>query len=160
MANLNKVMFIGRLTRDVESRAFGNGGKVAKFGFAVNNRARKDGQWVDEPVFLNVEAFNRGESGTLADRCERFLRKGSQCFIEGHLVLDQWTAQNGEKRSQIKVVMERLELLDGRQSEETKGSGGFSRGAGGSGRDEGYDSPPGGSGFEDRSSVSDSDLPF
>lgn len=160
MANLNKVMFIGRLTRDVESRAFSNGGKVAKFGFAVNNRTRKDGQWVDEPVFLNVEAFNRGESGTLADRCERFLRKGSQCYVEGHLVLDQWTAQNGEKRSQIKVVMERLELLDGRQADEAKGGGGFSRGSGPS-RDEGYDGPTsGGSGFEDRSSVSDSDLPF
>lgn len=159
MANLNKVMFIGRLTRDVESRAFSNGGKVAKFGFAVNNRTRKDGQWVDEPVFLNVEAFNRGESGTLADRCERFLRKGSQCYVEGHLVLDQWTAQNGEKRSQIKVVMERLELLDGRQADEARGSGGFGRG-GTSARDDGYDSPSSGPGFEDRSSVSDSDLPF
>ncbi len=160
MANLNKVMFIGRLTRDVESRAFSNGGKVAKFGFAVNNRARKDGQWVDEPVFLNVEAFNRGDNGTLADRCERFLRKGSQCYIEGHLVLDQWTAQNGEKRSQIKVVMERLELLDGRQSDDPKSSGGFSRGGSGPGRDEGYESPAGGSGYDERPSVSDSDLPF
>lgn len=113
MANLNKVILIGRLTRDVEVRAFSNGGKVAKFGYAVNNRVKRDNNWVDDPVYLNVEAFNRGESG-LADRCERFLRKGSQCYIEGHLVLDQWTAQSGEKRSAIKVVMERLELLDGR----------------------------------------------
>ena len=165
MANLNKVMFIGRLTRDVESRAFSNGGKVAKFGFAVNNRTRRDGQWVDDPVFLNVEAFNRGENGTLADRCERFLRKGSQCYVEGHLVLDQWTAQNGEKRSQIKVVMERLELLDGRQGDEGGGrpAGGFSRGGNQSGRDEGYDGHQGGPGSDDsadRPSMNDSDLPF
>lgn len=164
MANLNKVMFIGRLTRDVESRSFSNGGKVAKFGFAVNNRTRRDGQWVDEPVFLNVEAFNRGENGTLADRCERFLRKGSQCYVEGHLVLDQWTAQNGEKRSQIKVVMERLELLDGRQGDEGgRPSGGFSRGGASAGRDEGYEGSSGGPGYgesEDRPSMNDSDLPF
>lgn len=114
MANLNKVMLIGRLTRDVEVRAFSNGGKVAKFGYAVNNRVKRENNWVDDPVFLNVEAFNRGENGGLADRCERFLRKGSQCYIEGHLVLDQWTSQSGEKRSAIKVVVERLELLDGR----------------------------------------------
>lgn len=114
MANLNKVMLIGRLTRDVEVRAFSNGGKVAKFGYAVNNRVKRDNNWVDDPVFLNVEAFNRGENGGLADRCERFLRKGSQCYIEGHLVLDQWTSQSGEKRSAIKVVVERMELLDGR----------------------------------------------
>lgn len=114
MANLNKVMLIGRLTRDVETRSFNNGGKVAKFGYAVNNRTKRDNNWVDDPVFLNVEAFNRGDQGGLADRCERFLKKGSQCYIEGHLVLDQWTSQSGEKRSAIKVVVERLELLDGR----------------------------------------------
>ena len=78
MANLNKVMLIGRLTRDVEVRAFSNGGKVAKFGYAVNNRVKRENNWVDDPVFLNVEAFNRGENGGLADRCEKFLRKGSQ----------------------------------------------------------------------------------
>lgn len=114
MANLNKVMLIGRLTRDVEIRTFSNGGKVAKFGYAVNNRTKRDNNWVDDPVYLNVEAFNRGENGGLADRCERFLKKGSQCFIEGHLVLDQWTSQSGEKRTAIKVVVEKMELLDGR----------------------------------------------
>jgi len=114
VANLNKVMLIGRLTRDVEVRTFSNGGKVAKFGYAVNNRTKRDNNWVDDPVYLNIEAFNRGENGGLADRCERFLKKGSQCFIEGHLVLDQWTSQSGEKRTAIKVVVEKMELLDGR----------------------------------------------
>src|SRR6266480_2955926 len=65
MANLNKVMLIVRLTRDPEVRMFPNGGKVAKFGFAVNNRKKntQSGQWEDEPVFLDVEAFTRGEGG-------------------------------------------------------------------------------------------------
>src|ERR1700745_3852734 len=92
MANLNKVMLIGRLTRDPEVRTFSNGGKVAKVGFAVNNRKKNNqtGQWEDDPVFIEVEVFNRGENGTLADRVEQTLRKGQQIFIEGHLKLDQW----------------------------------------------------------------------
>ena len=61
MANLNKVMLIGRLTRDPEVRTFSNGGKVAKFGFAVNNRTKKGGEWTDEPVYLDCQAFNRGD---------------------------------------------------------------------------------------------------
>src|SRR5688572_8889982 len=108
MANLNKVMLIGRLTRDPETRMFANGGKVAKFGFAVNNRRKNSqtGQWEDDPVFLNVEAFNRGEFGKTADHVEQFLHKGSQAFIEGHLVLDQWTGADGQKKQQLKVVVD------------------------------------------------------
>jgi single-strand DNA-binding protein len=116
MANLNKVMLIGRLTRDPEVRSFANGGKVAKFGFAVNNRRRNSatGEWEDEPVFLDVDAFNRGETGKLADRVEQSLHKGSQVFLEGHLKLDQWTSQDGQKRSKITVVCDNLQFLEPR----------------------------------------------
>ena len=116
MANLNKVMLIGRLTRDPEVRMFANGGKVAKFGFAVNNRRKnaQTGQWEDEPVFLNVEAFNRGETGRQADLVEQYLRKGSQVFIEGHLQLDQWTSQDGQKRQQLKIVADNFQFLEPR----------------------------------------------
>lgn len=126
MANLNKVMLIGRLTRDPEVRMFSNGGKVAKFGFAINNKKKdqQTGQWVDDPCFLEIEAFNRGEFGKKADLVEQYLRKGSQVFIEGHLKLDQWTAQDGQKRSMIKVVLDNLEFLERRQD-----GGGASGGA-------------------------------
>src|SRR3989442_7288048 len=116
MANLNKVMLIGRLTRDPEVRVFANGGKVAKFGFAVNNRRKNSAtrQSEDDPVFLDVEAFNRGDFGKKADLVEQYLRKGNQVFIEGHLKLDQWTAQDGQKRQKIKVVLDNLEFLERR----------------------------------------------
>jgi len=116
MANLNKVMLIGRLTRDPEVRTFSNGGKVAKFGFAVNNRRKNSstGQWEDEPVFLDVEAFNRGENGRQADLIEQGLHKGNQVFIEGHLQLDQWTAQDGQKRSKLKIVVDNFQFLEPR----------------------------------------------
>jgi len=114
MANLNKVMLIGRLTRDPEVRVFTNGGKVAAFGFAVNNRKKnpQSGQWEDEPVYLDVEAFNRGEFGKLADRVEQYLRKGRQVFIEGHMKMDQWTGQDGQKRNKLKIVVDGFEFLD------------------------------------------------
>jgi single-strand DNA-binding protein len=116
MANLNKVMLIGRLTRDPETRTFANGGKVAKFGFAVNNRRKNSstGQWEDEPVWLDIEAFNRGDFGKNADLVEQYLRKGTQVFIEGHLQLDQWTAQDGQKRNKLKIVLDNMQFLEGR----------------------------------------------
>lgn len=129
MANLNKVMLIGRLTRDPETRVFSNGGKVAKFGFAVNNRKKNQqtGQWEDEPVWLDIEAFNRGEFGKTADQVEQNLRKGRQIYIEGHLKLDQWTGQDGQKRSRLVIVLDSFQYLDSKQDGSSNGSGNYPR---------------------------------
>jgi single-strand DNA-binding protein len=111
-------MLIGRLTREPEVRMFANGGKVAAFGFAVNNRRKNQqtGQWEDEPVFLDCEAFNRGEFGKLADLVEQYLHKGHQAFVEGHLKLDQWTdKQTGDKRSKLKIVVDNVQFLEPRR---------------------------------------------
>src|SRR5437870_9224232 len=114
MANLNKVMLIGRLTQQPETRTFANGGKVAKFGLAVNNRKKNTstGQWEDEPVFVDVDAFNRGDFGKMADLAEQYLRKGRQIFIEGHLKLDQWTSAEGQKRNRLFVIADSFQFLD------------------------------------------------
>ncbi|MBI1914833.1 MAG: single-stranded DNA-binding protein [Planctomycetes bacterium] len=131
MANLNKVMLIGRLTRDPEARTFANGGKVTRFGFAVNNRKKdaQTGQWVDDPVFIDMEIFNRGEQGRQADLVEQNLRKGHQVFIEGHLRLDQWTDQNAQKRSKLVVVVDNFQFLERREDGQGGGSGGGMRAA-------------------------------
>jgi single-strand DNA-binding protein len=128
MANLNKVMLIGRLTRDPEVRTFSNGGKVAKFGFAVNNRKKntQSGQWEDVPVFLDVEVFNRGEFGKQADLVEQNLRKGRQVFLEGHLRMDTWDGQDGQKRSKLMVVVDNFQYLDPKDGY-TNSGGGMSR---------------------------------
>jgi single-strand DNA-binding protein len=130
MANLNKVMLIGRLTRDPEARTFSNGGKVVKFGFAVNNRKKNQqtGQWEDEPVFIDMEVFNRGENGRQADLVEQSLRKGNQVFIEGHLRLEQWTSQDGQKRSKLSVRVDNFQFLEPR-SDGGEGGSRFQRGA-------------------------------
>jgi single-strand DNA-binding protein len=125
MANLNKVMLIGRLTRDPEVRTFANGGKVASLGFAVNNRRKNSstGEWEDDPVFIDVEAFNRGDYGHMADTVEQYLKKGQQVFIEGHLKLDQWTSQEGQKRSKLKVVADNFQFLEPRSEGGMSGTG-------------------------------------
>jgi single-strand DNA-binding protein len=118
MANLNKVMLIGRLTRDPEVRTFGNGGKVANIGFAVNRKKKNQqtGQWEDEPVFLDLKAFNRETGRKLADIIEQYLRKGMQVYFEGHLVLEQWEDKNGGgKRQALKIIVEDFQFLEPRQ---------------------------------------------
>jgi single-strand DNA-binding protein len=155
MANLNKVMLIGRLTRDPEVRTFPSGGKVANFGFAVNNRRKNmsTGQWEDEPVFIDVAVFNRGETGPKkADVAEQYLRKGHQVFIEGHLKLDQWTSQDGQKRSKLTVVVDNFEFL------EPRGDGGGRGGAPRRGPSSaGYEEP---AGEIDMPRSGEEDIPF
>jgi len=164
MANLNKVMLIGRLTRDPEMQAFSNGGRVAKFGFAVNNRKKnqQSGEWEDVPVFLDVEAFNRGEMGKMADRVEQYLHKGMQIFIEGHLVLDQWTSKEGEKRSKLKIVVDNWQFTEPKQDGEGGSRSGGSRPASQPARkpaaappaDDRYDEP------HEATGGGDADIPF
>lgn len=113
MANLNRVILICRLTRDPEARSFANG-KVVNFGVAVNNshKDKKTGEWLNDPCFLDVEAWNRGDFNKLADRAED-LQKGKQILLEGHLKQDNWEDKTtGQKRSKIKVVMDNFQYLD------------------------------------------------
>jgi single-strand DNA-binding protein len=125
MANFNKFISIGRLTRDPESKSFANGGKVVNFGFATENRVKNQstGQWEGKPVFLDCSAFNRGEHGKLADTIEKFCKKGSQILIEGHLDMDEWNDKtSGQKRTKLKIVVDSVQLLDGKP----QGDGGTS----------------------------------
>ena len=120
MANFNKVMLIGRLTRDVETKAFSNGGMVAKFGFAVTNRKKnaQTGQWDEVPMYIDCEVFNRGENGKLADLVRDRCRKGSQIMVEGRLELDTWQDKTTQQnRTKHKIVVDTIQLLDPRQQD-------------------------------------------
>src|SRR5260370_6947476 len=126
MADINKVRLIGSLTRDPEVRVVSNGGKVAKFGFAVNKRKKNQatGQWEDDPVFIDVDAFNREAGRKLADLVEQYLHKGHQAYIEGSLFLDQWDDKNtGQKRSKLKLVLNDVQFLEPRADGATSDGG-------------------------------------
>ena len=118
MANLNRVTLIGRLTRDPEIKTFSNGGKVANIGFAVNNRRKnqQSGQWEDVPVWVDLKAFNRDSGRKFADLAEQYLRKGQQVYIEGHLVLEEWTGkEDGKKQTKMVVYVDDLQFLEKRE---------------------------------------------
>jgi single-strand DNA-binding protein len=125
MANLNKVTLIGRLTRDPEIKSFSNGGKVANVGFAVNNRKKnmQSGQWEDVPVWLDLKAFNRETGRKLADQIET-VKKGQQIYVEGHLVLEEWTGKDdGAKKSKLVIYVDDFQYLEKREGGAPAGAG-------------------------------------
>ena len=126
MGNLNKVMLMGRLTRDPEVTEFKNGGKVANLGFAVHNRRRnaQTGEWEEVPVWLNMKAYNHEHGRKLADLAG-LLKKGRQVFVEGHLVLEQWTGkEDGKHHSKTLVYVDAIEFLGGGKHGEREGGAG------------------------------------
>ena len=108
MANLNKVMLIGNLTRDPEIKYTPKGTAIAQLGLAVNRSWSNDaGEKQEETTFVDVELFGR-----VAEIAGEYLRKGRPVFIEGRLKLDTWDdKQSGQKRSKMRVVGEQLQLL-------------------------------------------------
>lgn len=121
MPNLNKVMLMGRLTREPEVTEFANGGKVAQIGFAVNNRRRnhETGEWEDAPVWLELKAYNRETGRKTADLAEKHLHKGMPVYVEGHLALEEWEGkEDNKKHSKTLVYVDHIEFLGGKRPEQ------------------------------------------
>ena len=108
MASFNRVVLVGNLTRDVELRYTPQGTAVTDVGLAVNERVKRNDQWVDEANFFDVTLWGR-----LAEIAGEYLSKGSSVLIEGRLKQETWE-QEGKKRSKVKVVAEKLQMLGGR----------------------------------------------
>lgn len=106
----NKVILVGNLTRDVELRYLPNGSALAKIGLATNRRYKKqDGSQGEEVCFVDVNLFGR-----TAEVANQYLRRGSQVLIEGRLVLESWTDQNGQKRNKHSITAESMQMLGSR----------------------------------------------
>jgi single-strand DNA-binding protein len=121
MANLNRVLLIGNLTRDPEIRYTPKGTAVAEIGMAINRVfTGDDGEKREEVTFVDVTLWSR-----LAEIAEQYLKKGRPVFIEGRLQLDSWDdKQTGQKRSRLRVVAENLQLLGARGEGDPGGTGG------------------------------------
>jgi single-strand DNA-binding protein len=119
MANLNRVLLIGNLTRDPEVRYTPKGTAVTEIGLAVNRiYSGEDGEKKEETTFVDVTLWARQ-----AEIAGQYLRKGRPVFIEGRLQLDTWDdKQTGQKRSRLRVVAENLQLLGSRPEGEGSSS--------------------------------------
>jgi single-strand DNA-binding protein len=125
MASFNRVILLGNLTRDVEVRYLQSGTAVADVGMAVNDRRKgQNGEWIDETTFVDVTLWGR-----TAEVAGEYLSKGSPLLVEGRLKYDTWE-KDGQKRSKLSVVCERMQMVGSRGG----AGGGGGSGGGGSGR--------------------------
>ncbi len=166
MSNYNKVLLMGRLTRDPELRYTPQGTPVADIGLAVNREYTAGDERRKETTFVDVTAWRRQ-----AEVICQYLTKGSPVFVEGHLVTDTWEAQDGQKRSRLKVVLEGFQFIDGPRRDGSGGPREDANQSGGGDRVSDYghnppaDSPPMGDGAPagpgpSGVGVGDSDIPF
>ena len=111
MANLNKVLLLGNVTRDPEIRYTPKGSAVCDLGVAVNRAYTTDsGEKREEVTFVDVTLWGR-----TAEVASEYLKKGRPVFVEGRLQMDTWDdKQTGQKRTRLRVVAENMQLLGGR----------------------------------------------
>ncbi len=123
MANVNKVMLLGNITRDLEVRYTPKGTAVCDLGMAVNRiRTGDNGERIEEVTYVDVTLWGRN-----AELAGQYLGKGRSVFIEGRLQLDQWDdKKTGEKRQRLRVVGENMQFIGG-QGQGGGGGGGSSQ---------------------------------
>ncbi len=127
MAGFNKVILLGNLTRDPQLKYLPSNMAVCELGLAVSRQWRdKEGNQREDVCFVDLEAFGRQ-----AEVLNQYMSKGRPLMIEGRLKLDQWTAQDGSKRSKHRVVIETFQFVGGRQDGDGGGGGGGGGGRGG-----------------------------
>ncbi len=156
MANVNKVILIGNLTRDPEVRYTPKGTAVTELGLAVNrNYSTEGGEKREETTFVDITLWGRQ-----AELAGQYLNKGRPVYIEGRLQMDTWQdKQSGQQRSKLKVVGETMQFLGGR------GEGGGGGGGGGGQRSQPQQqasSPPpaDNDGAQFESGEGDDEIPF
>ena len=114
MANFNKVILAGRLTRDPQLSYLPSNTPVVEIGLAINRKWRgQDGEMRDETCFIDCRAYAKQ-----AETLNQYLSKGRPLLVEGRLQFQQWTAQDGSKRSKHVVVVEQFQFLGSRQADE------------------------------------------
>ncbi|MEC7354588.1 MAG: single-stranded DNA-binding protein [Planctomycetota bacterium] len=158
MASYNRVVLVGKFTRDVDLRYTPSQTAVTDIGLAVNDRVKRNNEWVDETTFVDVTLWGRQ-----AEVANEYLSKGAPVLIEGRLKLDTWE-QEGQKRSKLRVVGEKMQMLGSRSG---GGSGGGQSGGGSRPQSGGQMQPGGqgdyaGAGYGDvpMSGPGDDDVPF
>ena len=110
MTDLNRVVLIGRLTRDAELKYTSSGQAVCKFSIAVNRKKKNGDQWEDEANYFDIVVWGRqGES------IHQYLLKGKMVGVDGELRQDRWQ-QDGQNRSKIEIIANNLQLLGGGSS--------------------------------------------
>ena len=122
----NKVVMLGNLTRDIELRYLPSGAAIAKSAIASSYKYKTStGEQKDEVCFLDFNIFGRS-----AEVANQYLRKGSKVLLEGRLVLEQWTAQDGSSRSKHSLRVDVMKMLDSKADSQNAGGEQYNAGGG------------------------------
>ncbi len=109
----NKIILVGNLTRDIEMRNTPTGLAIANTAIATSRKFKSQtGEQKEETCFVNIVFFGR-----TAEIANQYLRKGSKILVDGRLKLDQWTDNNGHKRSKHSVTVETMQMLGNKTPE-------------------------------------------
>src|ERR1700679_1715538 len=119
--SINRVVLVGRLTRDPELRALPSGSRVCSLRIACNSSRREaDGEYVERPNFFDVSVF-----GAPGESVGQYMRRGSRVAIDGRLEWREWETAEQERRQAVSVVADRVQFLDSPgERPEDGGSGG------------------------------------
>jgi len=159
MAGVNKVILVGNLGRDPEIKYTQSNVPVANFSVATSEswNDKNTGEWQEKTEWHRIVAWRH-----LAERAEKYLRKGKQVYIEGRIETRKWTGQDGNDRYTTEVVANQLMLLGRRDDNEPSGGGGGGGQQGGGGEKQspgssgGFNPPP----IDNQAGPDDDDLPF
>ena len=143
----NRIILVGNLTRDPEIRYTQSGKGVTKFTLAVNNPRNKE-----ETTFVDIVAWDR-----LGETCNTYLKKGSNCLVEGRLVIRSYDDKDGNKRKATEVVIDNMQMLG---SPRDRGEGGDYNGGGSGGRGPAPAHASAGGGGDSFNDDLDDEIPF
>lgn len=119
----NKIILAGNLTRDIEIKYTQSGSAIGNTAIATSRKFKSaTGEQKEEVLFIDLTFFGR-----TAEIANQYLRKGSKVLVDGRLKLDQWTAQDGSKRSKHSVTVENLQMLGSKDEAAPMGGNGYSQ---------------------------------
>jgi single-strand DNA-binding protein len=117
----NKVIMMGNLTRDIELKYIPSGAAIAKGAIATSHKYKaQDGSQKEEVCFLDFNVF-----GKSAEILNQYVRKGSKVMLEGRLVLEQWTANDGTNRNKHSLRVDNFKFLDSKADSQNMGGGNY-----------------------------------
>lgn len=112
MSDVNKVIIIGRMTRDIEIKTTNSGAMIGKFSLASNRKDKSGDTWTDKPGFFDCVAF-----GKSAETLQKYTKKGSKLCVEGSLRWSSWEGTDGKKQSKTEIAVESFQFLDAKPND-------------------------------------------
>ena len=160
--SVNKVILVGRLGRDPETRYTGSGQAVANFSVATDESYKdRNGERQKRTEWHRITAW-----GKLAEICQQYLKKGTMVYIEGRIQSREWQDKEGQKRTSFDIVANTMKMLSSRGDAAAAASAGGMGGGASRGGEDFDQSPPaeenygGGGGQAGGPEISDEDIPF